>query len=206
MRPSFKNILVSCGLFAGCLQGSAAYGLIDGQGYVGRKWYQFEVDGTPAKGVSANVIEFAAHLDPIPLIPIGFGLFASSINPSTDDLGASSASLMQMGLDLHAWIPLVPFFTPYVRVKYPFSGDLKVSGQSIGGGNTADTTYKLTGAHVDIGAKFSFLPLIKILVQAGRSMDTIEISEYKVNGTKQSTTVGGKAPASSVLLGLEIGI
>lgn len=201
-----KKIFISWSLMTLLLQGTQAFALIDAQAYVGRKWYQFEVDGSPKRGVGATVVEFAGHIDPIPLIPLAVGLFASSISPSADDLRASSASFMQVGLDVHAWIPLIPILTPYVRVKYPFLGDLKVSGQALGGGNTAETTYKLTGAQVDVGAKFSFLPLVKILVQAGRSMDTIEISEYKVNGAKQTTTASGKAPANSVLVGVEIGI
>lgn len=206
MIALYKKLLISWSLLILFLQGTHAFALIDAQAYVGRKWYQFEVNGSPTRGVGATVVEFAGHLDPIPLIPLAVGVFVSSISPSADDLRASSTSFTQVGLDLHAWIPLIPVLTPYVRLKYPFVGDLKVNGQPLGGGNTAETTYKLTGAQVDVGAKFSFLPLIKILVQAGRSMDTIEISEYKVNGAKQTTTASGKAPANSVLIGLEIGI
>lgn len=183
-----------------------AFGLIDAQIMAGRRWYNFEVDGQSAKKVSATSIDLAAHVDPIPLLPVAIGVGVSSISPSGDDLGGTATTMLQVGLDVQAWIPLIPVITPYVRLRYPFMGELKVTDTSQGEGTTKEGTYELTGPALDAGVKFSVLPFVKLLVQVGQSMDSLEISDYKINGVKQANPGSGKAPGTSALVGLEVGI
>jgi hypothetical protein len=188
------------------LTAPSAFGLIDTQILTGKRWYNFEVDDQPSKNVNATSIDLAVHVDPIPLIPVAIGVGISSISPSADDLGGSATSMLQMGLDVQAWIPLIPVITPYVRFRYPFMGELKITDSSEGEGKTKEGTYKLTGPAFDAGVKFSVLPFVKLLVQVGQSMDSIEISDYRINGVKQANPGSGQAHGTSALVGLEVGI
>jgi len=209
-RHSFVQITERI-LFTFLMGGSAllssnkALGLIDGQILAGKRWYSFELgEGSPLK-VSATSIDVAAHVDPIPLIPIAIGVGLSSITPSSDEFGGTTTTMMQVGLDIQAWIPLIPVITPYVRLRNPFLGEFKVTGQDLGGGNTAEGTYKLVGPEAQAGIKLSLIPLVKLLIQVGKSLDTLEISDYKVNGVKKDPPTIGKTSGMSAHLGLEVG-
>lgn len=210
MSPTFwkksQTTLFTTGLSLSMMTASPlAYGLIDAQILGGKRWYEFKVDGQPTKGVSATSIDVAGHIDPIPLIPLAIGVGMSSISPSSDDLNGTNTSMTQIGLDVQAWIPLIPVITPYVKLRYPFTGELKVSGTDPTTGQATSGTYKLTGPAFDLGVKFSLIPLVKLLVQVGKSMDKLDISDYRVNGVKQATPPSGTAPGSSALVGLEVG-
>jgi len=109
-----------------------SFALIDAEVLAGKRWYKFETEGVSPNGVASQEINVAVHLDPIPVIPIGFGIGAilGDLNKEDfGDMGVSEAKLVELDLEVKAWIPMVPVVTPYVKVKVPLSAKLAIKGK-----------------------------------------------------------------------------
>ncbi len=200
------------------LASSQAWAIFDAQVLAGKRWYKIEGDA-PAK-ISSQEVSVAAHIDPIPVVPVAFGLRAttgaltsnevkSAYSLSKVDAGATSS----VGIDVLAWVPLVPVFTPYIRATIPVMAKWAVKGDTptTTGGVTVDTPYaqvaSISGPELSLGAKFSFLPLIKFSIEVNQASQKFKPDEVKVNGVK-ATDAGDSETVKSnaVLAGLEIGL
>jgi hypothetical protein len=214
MLSRITRILAVPALLAATLSASSAFALIDAEALVGRRWYTLGTD--PASKISSQEVAVAAHLDPIPLIPISFGarVGMGTLNEGQvkSAFGASSietATVAEAGLDVMAWIPLVPIITPYVRLNIPVYGVWAVKGKV----NTllvSDVPLvreaKLSGTQLSIGAKYSVLPLVKVLFEANYGKETWKPSEYTIAGqTITSDTKSYTLNSQAVFLGLEVG-
>lgn len=189
---------------------SAAMALVDAQVLVGRRWYDFKEDGAKAKGVASPEVQVAVHVDPIPLVPVAFGLSATAGSPRKEDLGVDQAAVAQVFAEVQAWIPMVPVITPYLRVRYPLQGTLatKSSVTDALTGLKADyaNTYTISGPQVSLGAKVPALPLVKILIEAGRGSETYTSKEVKVAGVTVDSKEKGELPSNTILFGIEVGL
>ena len=197
------------------LHAGSAFALIDVEALAGKRWYKLGV--SPSQQVSATEVALAAHVDPIPLIPVSFGVRASSAALNTNDLksyygaaSVSSALMVEAGLDVMVWVPLIPIITPYARLNLPVYGIWKVAGAAANGNPTpSDFTHngKVSGVQGSIGFKYSPLPLISVLFEVNRAAETWKESEAKVGG--QGVSVDSKSHAlnsNAVFLGLEVGL
>ncbi len=197
------------------LHAGSAFALIDVEALAGKRWYKLGV--SPSQQVSATEVALAAHVDPIPLIPVSFGVRASSAALNTNDLksyyGAasiSSALMVEAGLDVMVWVPLIPIITPYARLNLPVYGLWRVAGATANGNPTpTDFSHnaKVSGVQASIGFKYSPLPLISVLFEVNRAAETWKESEAKVGG--QGVSVDSKSHAlnsNAVFLGLEVGL
>ena len=214
MLSRITRILAVPALLAAMLSASSAFALIDAEALVGRRWYTLGTD--PASKISSQEVAVAAHLDPIPLIPISFGarVAMGTLNEGQvkNAFGASSidqATVAEAGLDVMAWIPLVPIITPYVRLNIPVYGVWAVKGKVntlIAGDVALAQQAKLSGTQVSIGAKYSVLPLVKVLFEANYGKETWKPSEFTVAGqTIPSGTESYTLNSQAVFLGLEVG-
>lgn len=188
--------------------------LFDVEAMVGKRWYQFENTDGDTKNVASQEINVSAHLDPIPLIPVGFGLGIISGNLNKGDFGpdVTEASVLEVDLEVKAWIPMVPVVTPYVKVKIPLSAKLAIKGKgdydsTIPGDETYAAVYKLTGLHVNAGVQIPIIPLIKVTVEVGKGMQSWEVEEVKIASTKSDTTSLKKEKVNSdnVMVGILVG-
>ena len=197
-------------LTAAALYTSSAMALVDVELLYGRQWYQLQ--STPVYGYSATDVDVAAHIDPIPLVPISFGVKADfgSIDHSDVQTGlgyssVSTAAIAKAGLDIMAWVPLVPIVTPYVRLDIPVVGTQTIKGTA--GGVAATRTSNINGFDLGIGGKFSLLPLIKVLVELDQNMESEKIKSETANGgnvTYDSSNVALNSRAFFV--GVEVGL
>jgi hypothetical protein len=183
-----------------------SFALFDGEVLVGKRWYKWETTGSDTAGVASQEVYAAVHIDPIPVIPIGFGLGAISGDLNKDDLdGVEEAKILELDLEVKAWIPMVPVVTPYVKVKVPLSAKLAMKGSDAGVDYAA--IYKLTGMHLNAGILYPVIPLVKIVLEVGKSTQKREIEEYKVASVKQDLSGFKKENTNSdnFLVGIQIG-
>lgn len=182
---------------------SSSFAFFDVEAMVGKRWYKFENTGAETSNVASQEINIAAHLDPIPLIPIGFGLGVTSgtLKKGDMDSSISEAKLLEVDFEVKAWIPMVPVVTPYVKVKVPLSSKLSVKGDSY------SQESKLTGMHLNVGIQIPIIPLLKVTVEAGKGMQSSEITEVKIGSEKQDLSDYKKEKANSdnVMVGVQVG-
>ena len=186
-----------------------SFALFDGEVLVGKRWYKFENSGGTSYNVASQEMYAAVHLDPIPVIPIGFGLGAIAGDLQGEDFGGQGideAKLVELDLEVKAWIPMVPVVTPYVKVKVPLSAKLAVKGKDAANAEFAEV-YKLTGMHLNAGILYPVIPLVKIVLEVGKSTQKRELEERKVASVKQSLTGTTKENTNSdnFLVGVQIG-
>ena len=188
-----------------------SFALFDGEVLVGKRWYKFETAGDTGNNVVSQEVNAAVHLDPIPLIPIGFGLGAIAGDLEGKDFGdqnVSEAKLLEIDLEVKAWIPMVPVVTPYVKVKVPLSAKLAMKGKEADAtGADYAAVYKLTGMHLNAGILYPVVPLVKIVFEVGKSTQKRELEEYKVASVKTSLSNVKKENTNSdnFLVGVQIG-
>lgn len=145
---------------------SQAYSLIQGQVLVGQRSASIEVSNV-SEDFSGMNTKVSLYADPIPLIPIGFGLSFSDVN--FGEAGAvSSLKGQEVSLDLMAWLPLPISLKPYVKLAYVLSGEYKL--ETSGVASTLDSK----GSRIAIGAKYSLLPLLSILLEVEKSQVELE--------------------------------
>ncbi|MBM4252550.1 MAG: hypothetical protein FJ146_11315 [Deltaproteobacteria bacterium] len=215
MLSRFTRVLALPILMAATLQSTAALALIDAQGMVGRRWYKLGTD--PATKVSSQEIAVAAHLSPIPLVPVSFGARVAAGTLDTTQLkgiyGASSidaGAVMEAGLDVMAWIPLVPIITPYVRLNIPVYGTWLVKGKLIDTSLLSvpfERAAKVSGTQLSVGAKYSVLPLISVLFEANYGKESWKSTSVKVNNvTIDDDSKTYTLDSQAVLLGVEVGL
>lgn len=191
------------------LQATSALAIFDVQVMAGKRWYQLKGDFD--ENVASQEVAIAAHIDPIPAVPVAFGVSAAMGTLNKDDVGdgVKEATTLEAGLDLMAWVPMVPVVTPYGRLKYPFMGAIALESENeVSPGVTEKTaiSYEISGPTIGVGVKWSPLPILDLLVEVQRGMQKYDLDEYKVDGVKQSGDVSGDLQSDAVLLGLEIGL
>lgn len=197
-------------VFALAFSAGEAFGFFDAQILAGKRWYVLEGDDVETP-VQSQEISVAAHLSPIPLVPVSIGALINVGSFRKDDIDKSTgfikeAALFQGALDIQAWVPLIPILTPYARLSVPLYGVFALEG---GEGLTKYvSTSNLTGVQLSLGAKFSFIPLVSILLEAGTGMEKIKLTEEKLAGTKNDDPDDKAygANSKSFKLGVEVGI
>lgn len=202
-----KQLLV---VICGCLfLNQQAFALIDGQLLVGSKSGTFKL-GSEEDSISGQQVKLAVHLDPIPLIPVGFGAFMiTDTFDVDDDAGSDSATASEFGLEVMAWLPFdLAGFTPYAKLGYTVIGGFVFENAvDLGSGQTADLVYTGSGTHLGLGVKWSPLPLVGILLEA--DMSTMKLSFDKLDGADNSLVASLPDPeikSTTILLGVEVGI
>jgi len=194
------------------LHAGSALAFVDGEVLVGNRWYQ--LDTTPKENVTSQEIMAAAHIDPIPFVPVSFGADVTLGTLKKGDLpysGISQAKTFEAALDVMAWIPMVPVITPYVRVRLPVVGTWteEFTAPDINGNSVKyEATSKISGYDLHVGAKWSPIPLVRIMAEVGKGMETLKPDEYKVAGTKTSIPDSKSQDLGSSLfmVGVEVGI
>jgi hypothetical protein len=185
MLSKFSRFLIAATTI---VYSGSAFAFFDAELLVGKSWYEWD-DDSDKTGTDAQQITAAAHLSPIPLVPVAFGLSATTLTfDKTDFKGdVDSFSGMEVGIDFKAWIPMVPIITPYLRFNYPVMANYALKMSSVDGDDVSYdlvATYKASGYHLNIGAKFSPLPLLGILFEVGKGMQKIKIDTVKIDGSK----------------------
>ncbi|MBC62310.1 MAG: hypothetical protein CMP11_07625 [Zetaproteobacteria bacterium] len=170
-----------------------SFAFIDGQILAGKRWYTTEENTTSKKDLSGTQTTFSTHVDPIPFVPVSFGLNWSQVVVEKSDFisSVSNASTEQLGIEVSGWFPLI-LFTPYVKINYPVYSKFTVKNNDEN--NTTDDG-KLSGLHVNIGVKYDLIPFVSILVEAGKAF---EESDQILDSKKMTSTFLGAGLAVKI--------
>lgn len=157
---------------------------------------------------SGSSFRGALHLDPIPLVPVSFGLALSSLELDDDGEKLGGGGFF-LGLEVKAWIPFVPVVTPYGRLSYVPYGLLTQSGSTESGSNTFpfESAYDLDGILYAVGIDWQPLPLLSLFLEYQMGTLTGTPSEVKVNN--EDVTSGTNATDVDLgifYLGVSVGI
>ncbi len=191
---TMKLALVA-GLFG--MMATPALAIFDAQVMVGKRWY--DVDG---EGTSAQEVGLAAHIDPIPMVPVAFGASVAMIEMNKKDFvdEPDTAKIFEPAIEVMAWLPMVPVITPYARVKIPVMATyiLENDDDKIAG--------KLSGYHLNAGIKWSPLPIVKLLLEAGMSSETLAYEDVEIAGVEVDSPDDEDIKSNAFLVGVEIGL
>jgi hypothetical protein len=153
---------------------SSAFALINAEVLYGKRWYYSEkADGSKfsSKGPTLSI---GINSDPLPVVPFSIGVSYTRTNLDKADFGtASSVEIRQVGFDFKIWAPMVPFVTPYARLRYLLLSRLKITNDNI----AQETDTKLNGYLLGIGASYSILPMISALVEYSQSFEKADSFE-----------------------------
>lgn len=205
---------------------SQAQALFDVEAFVGTA--SFTTNSDNAKKISGNQVAVSAHLDPIPLVPVGFGLHigvpGGTATETADGIEIKSKIAgLSVDLELMAWSPVALLgLTPYVKLgatvygKAAWDMDLTtpttVAGQdvTIKGKNVYD--FSATGSSFALGIQYSLIPFVALMLEY-RSQS----QKWKANKVK--STLGDvdvdistsdiddvTTKISSLLLGVSVGL
>lgn len=183
--------------------GSTSFGLFDGQFLVGRSWYSTDDDG----GTAHSTYGIAGHVDPIPLLPISFGVMitSSDLLDREKTEGVDVDPIFNLGLDVMGWIPFVPVVTPYGRLT------LLVHGKSGTKADGIEVEMDLSEGHLlSFGAKYPLLPLIEIFAEVGRGVTMLKLTKCTNNGSDCLDLLGGGGKSAlkqdRFVIGVQAGI
>ena len=188
-----------------------SYGLISAQAMLGTDSSKLkDLGGTSDATFSGTSLGVAAFLDPIPLVPVGFGLGISmpSLSASIDGNDYDLTGLI-VDLEVMAWTPISLFgITPFAKLGYIPFGAYTMKQKWAAGTETLDVTIpiKSSGTHFAIGANYSLLPLISLLFQISLYNETLEYEEFEVAGTKIKVDDSVSKSTTNILVGVEVGL
>jgi hypothetical protein len=208
----FKNKTVipfALGLLAmGSSQSAFAFFNIDAA--IGKRQGQFKTENSNS-GVTSTTMRAGAHLDPIPLVPVSFGLGLGYDQWKTnkDDTGLTKLSSFSVMPEIKAWIPLGDFI-PYGRIGYSilsvYSADVtfKSGGTDISG----KIAFAGAGLHLGAGVEYSvpLIPLFYVCAGVEQTQEYLKLTSDKIQDIDISGVYSGmKMSSTAFLLGAKIG-
>jgi len=188
---------------------STALALIDGEVSVGQRTGTW-ASGSTSKPIRSTSVQMAGHLDPIPLVPVSFGLrlISESYKATIADHAVKSLTSTAIIPEVTAWLPLGDL-KPFARIGYTLLSPYKGTAEYTSGSTTTNATvvYKSSGPRVTAGLDYSILPLISILAAIEHSSETLTMSSGKAGSV--DLTVGAKDikfTSNAILVGAKVGI
>ncbi len=186
-----------------------AWALFDAQVLTGNRSTAFKLAGISSTEAGSE-LKAAVHLDPIPLVPIGFGL---SLGQSTWDkstkLDFKSVDGFEIGLEVEAWLPIeLAGFEPYAKVGYTVAGAYVVTKEDPTLG-TYKLAYKPKGTYIAAGLKYKFLMRLGVMLEVEQGTRTLAFDEIKDLPVGLDASLFKKdadATNTSFLLGVQAGI
>ena len=213
------KFIKSCLVLERLVFAQSSFALVDAQVLLGRRQMNLDMEGQ-VKDIPGSELHLAVHLDPIPLVPVAFGLSYGMINASktktfnlaTDtDFEVKEITGHELSLEIMVWSPIDLFnITPYLKAGYvpygvyTFAGSLEADGNS----TDLDLLYGTSGSLVSLGLKWAPLPLVGLLFEAQNAISKLSFDEVeKATGIN----VGDLKPSASMkswsyMVGLEVGI
>ncbi|MBC7661207.1 MAG: hypothetical protein H7249_16035 [Chitinophagaceae bacterium] len=188
---------------------SPAWAIFNAQVLTGKRSSKFSSNGRSSDTLTGSELRAAAHIDPIPLVPIAFGIAASQTTFDTDSskLGINKIDGTDIDLEIEAWLPLeLAGLVPYAKVGYTIAGtyDMEVAA---GTTDVPKIHYKPTGASFHVGLKYEFLLRLGVMAEfetATRKLKYDKITDAGVFNNLNLNDVDQNS--TSILIGVQAGI
>lgn len=190
-----------------CLAASPAWALFNAQVLTGKRNANFKPDSGPSDTISGSELRAAVHLDPIPLVPIGFGLSLAQTawDDDSSKLGTTEITGTDIDLEVEAWFPLeLAGLVPYAKLGYTIAGLYEAKFATIGGLNPR-AQYKPSGLSIHAGIKWEFLLRLGVMFEIEKATRKLAFDEIKDGGVITSTPDIDE-DSTSFLLGIQAGI
>lgn len=208
-----SRALLFLGLFGFSLGASKAQALISAQAEVGSRMASIEMPNSDKKATASGAeLQVTAQLDPIPLVPVGFGLMIATTNlniKDSDDVKKLTGTFVVPHIS--AWVPNPTDFKPFARLGYAVYGTLSGSGtlpDDAGplAGKEINEAYSLTGPLLGVGVKWSFLPLVSAMFEYQMFNPKLKLTKLEIAGESfKETASEAKMTSGAVLVGVEVG-
>ena len=204
----FKAVAKILAVTSAVAMATPSFALVDGQALYGMRSGDFKTDGADSQKLSGNEMSVAAHVDPIPLVPIAFGASFHLITWDHKKLEAKSAEATMANLEIMAWIPGVPIITPYAKIGYTVLGAMHVKQDLALGASTVevDALYKVSGYNLTVGVNYPVVPFIGILAEVDMGNHTVKADKNKQAGIEITTTGESKASTTAFRVGIQVGL
>ncbi len=159
--------------------------------------------------VKAQTLGVGLHLDPIPLVPISFGIQALlPVTTSNNDDAFPEYAGSDISAQIAAWSPIALWkITPFVKLGATIIGKaVTKANRTIAGVTTkVPVDYNTTGSHVSLGLRYGPIPFLNLVLE-------YQLATLTLKPTKDETDISGinsmnykyKGTAASMLLGLEV--
>lgn len=190
---------------------SHASAFIDGGVALGRRNANWNQD-SKSSNISSDVLKVSAHLDPIPLVPVSFGLALYSESWKVTEADQSLTSLKSYSLvpEVTAWIPL-DSLRPYARVGYSILSAYTGNAAVTVGTTRTTGTMALAGIGLHVGAGLEWnvpvIPLLSVFGELEYANERVRLAKDKIGDLDISA---GYKPitltSTAILIGAKLGI
>lgn len=193
------------------LASSEAFSLADAEIAIGRKYSTFTSHSTE-DSLSVSQLYGAAHIDPIPLVPVAFGAFYL-IDEGHADQGRAVISYddwkgTQWGVEVKGWSPISFMnLTPYGKYSYTLWGDYRGTGL-VGGAIGRVDEYRPFGSRVSVGLMWNPIALVSGILEVAWNREQFKLTKQTLNGVDHEASDYPLIDAAgwSVLIGFNVGI
>ena len=181
-----------------------AFAFVDGEVAVGSRSGTWKPETGSSANISSTTIQMAVHLDPIPLVPVSFGLrlISDSYSTTIADHGVKSLTSQAIVPEVTAWLPLGSL-KPFARLGYTavsaYKGTLEILSIN------AETAYSSTGPRMTAGVEFSPLPFISFTAALEHATEALESKAVTVGAVPVLATKTAVS-TNAILLGAKVGI
>jgi hypothetical protein len=188
---------------------SPAWAIFNAQVLAVNRNAKFSSSGSQSDTLKGSELRAAAHLDPIPLVPIAFGLGISQTSWTDDStkLGVDKIDGVDLDLEVEAWLPLeLAGLVPYAKVGYTVGGAYAFE-VTTGTSFNPKVVYKPSGVTLHVGVKYEFL--LRLGIMAEYETGTRKLTFDKVKDAGSLTLSNLKdidENSSSFLIGVQAGI
>ena len=188
---------------------SPAWAIFNVQVLGGNRDAKFSGSGYTSDTLKASELRAAAHVDPIPLVPIAFGLGVSqtTFNDKSTKLGIDKIDGVDIDLEVEAWLPLeLAGLVPYAKVGYTVAGAYSFQATPIGG-VSPKFVYKPSGVTLHVGLKYEFLLRLGVMAEFETGTRTLKFDKATdVGNLNFSNLKDIDENSTSILIGVQAGI
>ncbi len=178
------------------LMSESSFAFLNFNGAVARRWNETGSSGDKF-GSKSDALILSAHIDPIPLVPVSFGLMTSFEKIDNKDWGdgCGSAPLWtDVGAEVKAWLPIPGTgISPFLGVRYFLWSQMQANCTDTFENilTTSKVTLSKDGLTFIPGISYHVAPLVSIFAMA-------EIFEGKLKAkVDNSSSTGGSFSGSS---------
>lgn len=213
-KSNTSMLLLSLGL----LIPKTGFSLVEVGAAGGKRSSQVQYDTSEQSGkkktVSGTEISASVLLDPLPAIPVSFGITLQSASIDTsavrkdqieDIIAANNASAyvdasasskyssLLYGPVVKAWVP-VPYVEPYLKLAYLMGSGVEKIDMGLASNSSTSSIYSYSqigtqkysqsGTEISVGMSFKPLPLIEFSLEYGMFSGTTKITDQNIDGVK----------------------
>ena len=190
------------------LSSSAALALFDAQVQVGMRSGTWKA-GSTSDSISSSSAKVSAHLDPIPLVPVSFGVAVGTDTwkVSKDKQNLKDLSSYHLTPEITAWLPLGDL-KPYARVGYSILSAYKGTVAIDVAGTEYSTSAGLTGSgpRAAVGVDWSILPLLSITAEYEYSNETLSWKSVSVGPLSTDDFEKPTLTSTAIMVGAKLKI